>query len=298
MRALFQRRETAKPRAYHLVPCRAYTRVVTMSQQRHRRRSKSPLNQAERRAAIVEAYVSGKTLSEVGATFGITRERVRQVLLEQGVQQRHRGRPRRDRLAQRYADEILRLKLDGWSPENIASRFARDGRVLGVKRIRSIINGADDRASRKISLIRSQNVSEGGRRFSDAEMLSWLKQCAKELRRTPGTTTYDKWRGKQAQIPAAVSLCLRFQTWRNACREAGLAPNELIRPGMRRGRQFSDEKCMNAVLRVRNELGRDPTRDEYEKLRVRGAEPSAHLVRTRFPGWVAAVAKAVQQESE
>ncbi len=50
----------------------------------------------ERDAAIVRLYENGKTLEELGASFGITRERVRQILVRDGCNVRHRGQAKRE----------------------------------------------------------------------------------------------------------------------------------------------------------------------------------------------------------
>ena len=46
----------------------------------------------ERDAAIRAAYESNKTLAQIGACYGITRERVRQLLERQGVKRRANGK--------------------------------------------------------------------------------------------------------------------------------------------------------------------------------------------------------------
>lgn len=55
-----------------------------------------PRQFTERDAAIVRLYESGKTLEELGASFDITRERVRQILVRAGCEERHRGRAKRE----------------------------------------------------------------------------------------------------------------------------------------------------------------------------------------------------------
>lgn len=75
-------------------------------QPRKFRPQRQPLN-VERNAAMREAYESGRSLESVGQEFGITRERVRQLLVKSGLLDRHNGSemPWRKEILQRKADK-------------------------------------------------------------------------------------------------------------------------------------------------------------------------------------------------
>ena len=55
-----------------------------------------PQQFTKRDAEIVKRYKEGETLQELGLTFAISRERVRQLLVQDGCDVRHRGQAKRE----------------------------------------------------------------------------------------------------------------------------------------------------------------------------------------------------------
>lgn len=88
----------------------------------HKQRAKRPkqfkknagVRTPERDAAICAAYLSGRSLEDVGQEFKVTRERIRQILARDGHEDRHQGflTPRRvaarDRAAAREAERAAK----------------------------------------------------------------------------------------------------------------------------------------------------------------------------------------------
>ena len=69
----------------------------------------NPKRNLEREAVICSLYRDGKTLQEVGDVFGLTRERVRQILRRAGVSPTQGGvrkRSERSRLACLFGDGV------------------------------------------------------------------------------------------------------------------------------------------------------------------------------------------------
>lgn len=87
---------------------------------------------SRRNAEIVQAYTSGKTLLEVAGEHGITRERVRQILVRAGVRERHRGVEERDA---RHA-AMATAYINGATIEDLARAF---GLSLGT--VTAIVRG-------------------------------------------------------------------------------------------------------------------------------------------------------------
>lgn len=73
-------------------------RGIRRSQNRGRRpgTTQQPRTHPERDVEIVRRYQAGETLEGLGLAFGISRERVRQILVREGCAERHRGRARRE----------------------------------------------------------------------------------------------------------------------------------------------------------------------------------------------------------
>lgn len=69
---------------------------------------------AARNALIVQLYKSGKTIGEIGAQFGFTRERARQIIRSAGVSRRDGGMAKRCKVYQiveARADDLCRNRL-------------------------------------------------------------------------------------------------------------------------------------------------------------------------------------------
>lgn len=80
---------------------------------------------SKRQLSIIAAYKSGSTLWKVGGRFGITAERVRQILVSHGVTSRPVGSsPGRHAKTQKVIPHILDLYDRGLSAARVASRLA------------------------------------------------------------------------------------------------------------------------------------------------------------------------------
>ena len=75
-----------------------------------------------RNQQIVERYLEGFSLTEVGEEFGITRERVRQILLTKGITQRHGGTKRRE-AHETQIQAAYQQVLEGKSAKDVAEIF-------------------------------------------------------------------------------------------------------------------------------------------------------------------------------
>jgi DNA-directed RNA polymerase specialized sigma24 family protein len=67
--------------------------------------------------ALVEGYLAGRTVYELGSEFGINRRTVSEHLHRRGVPMRRRG------LTTAQADEAVSLRGQGWSLAGIGARF-------------------------------------------------------------------------------------------------------------------------------------------------------------------------------
>ena len=101
----------------------------------------APKLDAERRAvrnrAIVAEYLAGGTLRGVGKAYGISGERVRQILVKAGVDERNTYAPRVDAELARRNEEMAALRRSGWTYPDLAERY-RLSRVAVTSICRSL----------------------------------------------------------------------------------------------------------------------------------------------------------------
>lgn len=104
---------------------------------------RQPWKPTERYVAMGKMYEDGKTLEEVGASFGVTRQRVEQVLSRIGVQRRPTGtwgetaKQYRANLNSNIANRIAELAAKGYSVKRIAER-------MGYASVVSVYRNADE----------------------------------------------------------------------------------------------------------------------------------------------------------
>jgi len=66
---------------------------------------------------LIKRYLNGKTVYELGADFGISRQTVSVILKRQGVQLRMKG------IDENRRGEVVRLRGQGWSFTRLGTRF-------------------------------------------------------------------------------------------------------------------------------------------------------------------------------
>ena len=158
-------------------------------------------------------YAGGATLEEVGARFGLSRERVRQILQEAGIKTRSIGETsalRRDRLLRERGDEI-RAAFSELKDIDAVARRLEVPRAL-VREVVARSFPASERKSRRSPM------------YSSEELIA----CLKEAGAAPGRLTTGKYakyaEGRQLgdgrPWPSFQTLAKRFGTWRRALAEA------------------------------------------------------------------------------
>lgn len=81
--------------------------------------ARASVDNADRDMAMVEQYKTGMTLAEVGELHGVTRERVRQVLVRCGLTKRDIRREKRIALIRPYVQQIMTAYLAGQNMQEI-----------------------------------------------------------------------------------------------------------------------------------------------------------------------------------
>jgi DNA-binding CsgD family transcriptional regulator len=237
---------------------------------------------------IVELRANGETLQAIASRFGLSRERVRQIVERQ---RRDRGAPgagsidaarakRRLGLAAERRDEALARWRAGATVGEIAQETG-----LSVRAVRGLLERhaeEADGALRRVALNRRSRA--GALRYSDADLIAAVRRVAAALERVPGAAEYAEL-ARELRLPS-LSLIQARLGWRLALGSAGLVSAAEVRAG--HPLRWSESDCWEAVARIARSIGHAPSIREYARA-SRGDPklPSAATVSQRLGGWSA-----------
>ncbi|HEX4345740.1 MAG TPA: sigma factor-like helix-turn-helix DNA-binding protein [Solirubrobacteraceae bacterium] len=229
----------------------------------------------------------GHSLDEIALQFGVSRERVRQILRAYGApdpeQVADARRRRASKQAEARVDELLALWRAG-AEAGIAAT------TLGLQpaACRSTIArfATDvDKAARRASM----SGARGTPTYSERDVLVALRAVAAGLGRVPSAKEYALL-ARGLELPSLPTVLNRMGGWTSAVRAAGLTP--LAPAGSARRRRWTESACWSALRRVVDELGEIPTVLSYERHAAgRHDLPSAATLRNRLGRWSAIAAQ-------
>ncbi len=258
-------------------------RLLGVSRERVRQLEATALPRPTRDEHLVAFVKEGATLDEAGSRFGISRERVRQILKREGIKvgelpgrKEARARRRLDRLSER-APAIEAMWREGMTYEEIARELD-----LSLRPVKELIY---ERVSREERLARGAQKNSDQNRSPEEWALQALRDAARILGRTPSSHTYDELRAKGLiEGPGSTTITTRFG-WAAACELAGLTPNPRS-PSPRFGsRIYSEDDLRLAMRRITELAGHPPSLTEYDAHRKAG-EPTAAAIRQRYGSWL------------
>jgi hypothetical protein len=242
------------------------------------RQKKTNDGQDARNAAMAEAYANGETLESIGERYGITRERVRQILASMEVGRRSpsiRSAMKKSHFIASYGETIDNLFEDVRSIQGVIEAMGETS-IGAASWIREHLK---DRRNEAIIRNHSSKV------WSNEDLVAILKQAHRESNSSLSTSNYDKWRLSQKALgytfPTHAVISWRFGTWNAALATAGLPVNE---PNRSYSRTWTTEDAFNAVgSYMRREIaeGRRPTFSGYERYAkaTKGTVPSGAYIR-------------------
>lgn len=234
---------------------------------------------------MYELYEHGATLEEIGDDFGITRERVRQLFKQAGLQTRttsataalkqaadhQRGEEIVDCFRQVKDAANVAQELD--IPKNIVTSVLRER--LSPREYRELVAGT---------------TAGTAKRFADAELIGFLIEANAELGGTLTGTAYnvlarDRHTADGRAWPSKQMYAMRFGSWRDALITAQLDANPSS-PVAGKGR-FGQTQCIEALREAHLRFGKVPTRAEYERYwhGSRDSLPSSSTVRKVCGSW-------------
>lgn len=245
---------------------------------------------AERAAAMFAVYSTGATLQEVGERYGVSRERVRQILNAHDYPVRSVKETAALQRAGEHAmgAQIVNLHSQLGDPREVANR-------LGVTNatVQEVLR-AEELANPMPASTRRRKLGSTQKRYTDQELLECIETASKRLGGVLTTNAYTEFiRGRSLSDgrpwPSHQCMHLRFGSWRAALHRAGLRANPAS--AIAGQRLFEAGHCIDAIRHVAREVGHSPTAAEYD-LRARASDgglPSLPTVRHRLGGWLNAL---------
>ncbi len=231
---------------------------------------------------ILELRAAGLTLAEIGRRFGISRQRVAEIIRERG------GPPAAEAIAARQARKAELLEqhsqeiLERWRAGAAADEIARH-LGLTVPAVKTVIDRA---ASSLDQAARARAISTRTSRlkYSDKDLIAGVLKAARKLGHTPSEPEYARL-ARDLGIPSVQTIIKRLGSWGQAARAAGLQPNPPTRRDHRK--KWDEEACWRALESVADELGDPPRYHQYEKLSASRPDlPSGATVRKQLGSWI------------
>ena len=243
--------------------------------------------------AMYERWIHGEQLEQIGRSYGLSRERVRQVIKEGGhdvevgkqlssaartaAAERERQSP-----FETHRDEIISLIEGGASLDEI---WRKTGVTASL--IREMVR-KDPTLERLRWMLHTKNTF--AKNYSTEELITCMREANNALGGILSTSAYTEHASTRVfddgrPWPTHQTMGLRFGGWRAALAAAGLQSNA---PSAIAGQViFSREHCIDALAEVARRLGHMPTVVEYEEAVREGAGylPSVATVRNRLGSW-------------
>ena len=236
-----------------------------------------------RDAAIVLARGRGDTFGEIAARFGLSTERIRQIVAAAGTVDRstaRRARMARDRLAaQERRGEVLAAWRAGAAPAKIAADVGLPRKCIEAV-MREHLTAAD-RSARRRALGADRNGAL--RRHSDAQLLAAVREAARREGEVPTGKRYGEI-ARLRGLPSISTIENRLGGWNAALQAAGLTPANAGRSSYTV--RWTEEACLEAVAPLVSRLADLPSLGRYEEIAQGRADlPSGATLRKRFGSW-------------
>jgi Homing endonuclease associated repeat/Sigma-70, region 4 len=264
------------PRTSSVSPANQRARVVT-------RIGAEVRSLSARDREMFQLRASGWTLRQIGERYGISRQRVDEIVRERGGPELPEvlaaRRAREAEIISEHSREIRRWWRAGLPIGVIARRLglptARVHRTIGQ------VLAPIDRAHRNRAIVTRTRTP----RYAEEELIAGVQAVAEQIGRTP---TQDEYRAvaQELRLASIITLGKRFGGWQSCVVAAGLTP---LPRGRRHGsrRTWDRESCWRALEAVADQLGDPPRFQSYVLLSTgRPDLPSGPTVRNQLGRWI------------
>lgn len=234
------------------------------------------VDRAERDIDIVRRRAAGETLDVIGTSHGITRERVRQILIARGGPTADQLRAARLHL-QNGADDELRRQALAYIAERPGTTRRELAFALGVpcSRLAELL---DETVLRRLVRVVAPQP-----KISQDQIAAGLRRAAGVCGEPLSSGDYESVRDGGQQEPSAVRIVQVFGSWNAACAFAGLAVHVRRRVYTR---AWSEEQILGHVADYLMAPGSRATFDGYVAwARSTAGAPSAQTVRNTLGPW-------------
>jgi hypothetical protein len=240
----------------------------------------------QRNHEMVERRRRGQTLEEIGQHFGLTRERVRQIIkeIDPTLVARVVGKIKRNVRAEKINDsrnEIRKQIYGAW--DSLSHLTVAE---IGIKLEISEAEIKDALSKTRLAILEGNEVRDNAnlQLFTDAQIKKALRDAA--VFGTPVTAKKYAALLKSGKIkgPSVPRLNQRFGGWVAACEFAKVQPGQAIRTY---SREWSNKKLFEILVEfLLDPKAESDTYASFDKwLKTKNAYPSAQTVRNNLGDW-------------
>jgi hypothetical protein len=240
----------------------------------------------QRNAEMVDRRRKGQTLDEIGQHFGLTRERVRQIIkgIDPTLVAREVGKIKRKVRAEKVSlarNEIRRRIYGQW---DLISHLTVT--EIGIKLEISEAAIKDALSKTRLAILEGNEVRDNAnlQQFTDAQIKKALRDAA--MFGTPLTAKKYAALLQSGKIhgPSVPRLVQRFGGWIAACEFAKVQPGQAPRSY---SREWSNKKLFEILVEfLKDPIAESDSYAAFDKwLRTKEGYPSAQTVRNNLGDW-------------
>jgi len=253
-----------------------------------------------RRIKILELRMDGLKLDEIGKNFGVSKERIRQLLKSTYSLVEDDPLLRGQTFREFFQEKIPARK-------NVESKKTTDEREAIDSLVRNILNSRPGLTYEELAVLtgkeegnirdslhpqtikfvwseRGENVNESP--FTDDDILNALRLSATHQSPISAPVYRDLVVRGLVNGPGPQTVAYRFGSWKKACEQAGVLFNEAVRSSY--DHHWSENQMLEYIVAFLRDVSYGRGIQSYDKWRgeLMNEAPSGALVRRKFETWI------------